>query len=266
MPSIIRKLKRFENMKLSNMQDLGGVRIIFDKLDDVNEFSKNLKNKTYPENKKNSFFFKSEKNYIESKKSDGYRSIHQIYQYNGKIENLKGYRLELQIRTKLQHQWATAVEIFDILEKTNIKFGQINNEYNKFFELVSILFEKKELGDKYSVEEIENVKNEVRNLNSKYNILDKLTGIAIVNEKLPIDKGSILMILDIDEKKIRYSTNSDDNILKKFYISLEEEYRDDISKEVVLVTLDDLKDLKKAYPNYFLDSKLFIKEVIKEIK
>lgn len=265
MPSIIRKLKRFEKMKLSSMQDLGGIRVIFEKLEDVITFSKELKEKTYPENSKNNFQITNEKNYIDTPKEDGYRSIHQIYKYNGSKETLKDYKIELQIRTKLQHQWATAIEIFDIIERTNLKFGEKDRKYNEFFNLVSVLFRQKEQKI-YSDIEIKETRKRLKQLNSTYNILDKLDGLTTVKEKVPIDSGNLLMMLDILNKKISYTTNSDYKTINLIYKTLEEEYKDNNFIEIVLVTLDNLKELKKAYPNYFLDAKLFIKEVLNEIE
>ena len=44
LPSIISKIKRFKDMKLSRMQDLAGTRVILSNLKEVEEFSEVLKN------------------------------------------------------------------------------------------------------------------------------------------------------------------------------------------------------------------------------
>ena len=114
LPSIIGKLKRFPELRLGRMQDLAGARIILPGIKDTKEVASYLKNKVYKQKDKNNFLFIREKNYILEPKEDGYRSIHQIFKYQGKKETkLEGYQIELQIRTKLQHQWATSVEIKD---------------------------------------------------------------------------------------------------------------------------------------------------------
>lgn len=42
------------------------------------------------------------------------------------------------------------------------------------------------------------------------------------------------------------------------YASLEKKYKDDENMDVVLVSVGDLKAIKRAYPNYFLDTNDFI--------
>ena len=56
------------------------------------------------------FSFVRSTDYIENPKSSGYRSIHYIYKYSSNIQDYDGLKIELQIRTRLQHSWAMAVE------------------------------------------------------------------------------------------------------------------------------------------------------------
>ena len=120
-PSIIGKLKRFPELRLGRMQDLAGARIILSNIKDTEEVANYLKNKVYKQKDKNIFFIR-EKNYILELKEHGYRSIHQIFKYQGKKEKkLEEYQIELQIRTKLQYQWATSVEIIDSIKTAIFK-------------------------------------------------------------------------------------------------------------------------------------------------
>ena len=90
LPSIIGKLKRFKNLDVGRMQDLAGARIILSNLKDTEEIANYLIEKVYKSKGKNNFLFIREKNYIKKPKEDGYRSIHQIFKYQGKKEkNLK---------------------------------------------------------------------------------------------------------------------------------------------------------------------------------
>ena len=112
-PAILYKLRRKYNgkppsMKLSQMQDIGGCRAV-------------LSNVVLAKKLYNEYYLKGDlkhkkvgvKDYISKPKKDGYRSIHVIYKFNSdkgkRIYN--GLLIEIQIRSKIQHQWATAVEL-----------------------------------------------------------------------------------------------------------------------------------------------------------
>lgn len=265
LPSIIGKLKRFEDLRLGRMQDLAGARIILPNLRDTEELSSYLKDKAYNQKGKKNFLFIREKNYILEPKEDGYRSIHQIFKYQGEKEKkLEGYQIELQIRTKLQHQWATSVEIIDSITQQSLKTGIGDKQYKDFFKLSSKMIEyieqKKEITD--MTEEIE----ELRKLEEKFNILKTLSSIRTVTSRLDEikrnGKGYLILILDYKENKIRYVYVDEENISRD-YLMYEQAYRDKYN--VVSVSVKNLKNLRKAYPNYFLDASEFVGTINKYI-
>lgn len=69
-----------------------------------------------------------------------------VYQFQSdKIETYnKNMLIEIQFRTKLQHIWATAVEMMGIYTKTNLKSSIGNKDILRFFTLISSLFAIKE--------------------------------------------------------------------------------------------------------------------------
>ncbi len=144
-PSIEKKLKRFHTMRLSQMQDIAGVRTVFNTISEVYDFADDMQ-KTYSKNR--NFSFKSSKDYINRPKEDGYRGIHQIFIYKkGPHKDSFGLSVELQIRTLLQHYWATAVEILSLKSSLNLKLGE-GLEYKKeFFKLCFVLvaYKRKQL-------------------------------------------------------------------------------------------------------------------------
>lgn len=105
-PSIIAKLKRFPDMQLDRMQDIGGIRAVVNSVDEVRRVHESLikgRHQHCP--------VLPPKDYISNPKDDGYRGIHQVFKYDTpQHKELKGMQVEVQIRTKLQHYWATAVE------------------------------------------------------------------------------------------------------------------------------------------------------------
>lgn len=136
LPSIVYKLRRFPSMALERMQDIGGIRII---LKDNNELER-----LYEEMMKAKFPHKPilpPHDYISEPKPDGYRSLHQVYQYhNTKHPELNCLNLEVQLRTKVQHAWATAVETLGIVERSSFKTGEGSGRVKQFFKLSSAIF------------------------------------------------------------------------------------------------------------------------------
>ncbi|WP_300767080.1 GTP pyrophosphokinase family protein [uncultured Bifidobacterium sp.] len=100
MTSIIRKLQRpSSHLKLGELDDIGGCRLIVNTIDDVNTATDILKNRLSLKNGN------GDKNYIDSPQQSGYRSRHLIAKIN---EEETCLHVEIQIRTRLQHCWATA--------------------------------------------------------------------------------------------------------------------------------------------------------------
>lgn len=82
-----------------------------------------------------------EKDYIQSPKDTGYRGIHLIYRYKNKqVKQYDGLHIELQIRTKLQHAWATSVETMGTFLDHALKSSEGPNEWLKFFSLTGSAF------------------------------------------------------------------------------------------------------------------------------
>lgn len=265
LPSIINKLKRFENISLGKMQDLAGARVILSNIKDVEVVSNYLKNKVYKQVGKNNFLLIREKDYIKDPKIDGYRSIHQVFRYQGKNNSeLKDYEIELQIRTILQHQWATSVEIIDSIKQQSLKSGGGDNHYKKFFKLSSKLIEYIEL--KKDLKDISKNIEEIKKLDKEYKILDTLSGLRVITRHLSEikEKGYIILILDYKEKSIRFVNSPDENI-NIDYLMYETTYKSE-DNNVVSVSVENLKKLKKAYPNYFLDAREFVKIISKHIQ
>jgi ppGpp synthetase/RelA/SpoT-type nucleotidyltranferase len=121
--SIITKLVRFPEMKLNRMWDIGGCRCIMDNEKEVvrlkNKIEKELKViKTY--------------NYYDEPRETGYRAIHLFVS----IENSDRI-IEVQLRSKEDHNWATLVEITDFLYDVKIKEFGDDKELENFHRILS---------------------------------------------------------------------------------------------------------------------------------
>ncbi|RPE30865.1 RelA/SpoT family protein [Acinetobacter sp. BIGb0102] len=270
LPSIVSKLKRHPGMNLARMQDIGGLRVILPSIQDVYRLHADLihVNKRFSHEPKLPC-----DDYIHNPKKDGYRSLHQIFIYKSRDHaELDGLSIELQIRTKLQHSWATAVETLGIIEKASIKSGFGSDDHKKFFKLSSALFSIKEqtpMLTEFSELSPHEIALQAKEIEERLQIFKKLKGIAITAKHIESTSNSryayhiLRLYRDEDAWKVDvmpFSKNQED-LAKTFYASLEASVKSDPDVDVVLVSVGDLKAIKKAYPNYFLDTNQFIKEM-----
>jgi ppGpp synthetase/RelA/SpoT-type nucleotidyltranferase len=71
--------------------------------------------------------------YIANPKFSGYRGIHLVYSYfSDRKETFNGLKIEIQIRTQLQHAWATAVEIVGFFRRELLKSGEGDHVWKHF--------------------------------------------------------------------------------------------------------------------------------------
>lgn len=259
-PSIINKLQRFPEMKLHKMQDLGGCRVILSNVAKVYELQKRI----------NALKFKHSlvrtDDYMVGVKSSGYRSLHMVYSFdNEKYEQLNGLRVEIQLRTAIQHSWATAVEMVGLFRKEALKSSQGDNKWLRFFQLVSELFyriETEKLSGRYYT-----VSEELRYLNKELNVVDSLLAYNNfinhiennIQDKLT-EEGLFILIVDTIQQTIKirffsaahYKSAAEEYKVAEKYCSLNK------GCEVAMVSVSDIQDLRAAYPAYFLDTKTFI--------
>ena len=257
--SIEYKLDLNENMGLGGMQDIGGYRAVVKDTKDL------FKLKELLETNKTNHELKRITDYIEKPKQSGYRSIHYVYLFNSTNEQYNGLQLELQIRTKLQHNWATAVETAGILTKTSLKSSQGPDDWLEFFKVVSSLFaikEKLPVLEEHQELTMEELMVECYKMTVKMNIIDILSGLRISARQIEIDKYSgdyYLIHINVKKKSVSISTflKKDYEKATEEYLNLEKEIKENESA-VVLVSASSIKSLREAYPSYFLDTSEFI--------
>lgn len=139
--SIANKLDRNPHSKLGTMQDIGGLRIVVPTMTGLNKALTTISKNT-PNNFER---IKDPINYLEiPKEISGYRSIHFVYKYHSSNNDYDGLKVELQLRTKLQHSWAMAVETAELITGTALKSSQGEEGWIEFFKVVSSLFAIKE--------------------------------------------------------------------------------------------------------------------------
>ncbi len=257
--SIEYKLDLNENMGLGGMQDIGGYRAVVKDTKDLFKLKKLLERNT------NNHKLNRTVDYVDRPKISGYRSIHFIYTYNSKSDKYENLQLELQIRTKLQHNWATAVETAGILTKTSLKSSQGPDEWLDFFKIVSSLFAIKEVLPvlkEHSQFTMEELMIQCYKFTEKLKVIDILKALRISARQIEIDKfnGDYYLInINVKEKFVNIMTfkKSDFELASDEYLKLEKSIKEN-ENAVVLVAASSIKALRKAYPSYFLDTSEFI--------
>jgi hypothetical protein len=261
-PSMLSKLERFPNMRLSQMQDIGGLRAILPTIKDVYNLVGLYEKTTFQHEVKNI------KDYISQPKDSGYRCYHTVYKYKNLLNpSYDGLMIELQIRTRLQHAWATAVETMGTFINHSLKSSQGPKEWLDFFTLIGNAFailEGTNVLEKYAhLSEIE-VFDLVREEANRLQVIAQLDSFSQVIANVETDRkqGSLhLVVLDVANKEVRIRTFSKTAIEQASleYIREESSITDTNKRQVVLVSSSSLDALRKAYPSYFLDTREFIK-------
>lgn len=261
--SIEYKLDLNPSMGLGGMQDVGGYRVVVKDADDLR-----LLYKLINRQRSNHKLLKIS-DYISKPKSSGYRSVHFIYNYSSTQQRFKDLKLELQIRTKLQHCWATAVETVGLITNTSLKSSQGSDNWLQFFKVVSSLFALKERLPIMELHENLTMKElmvECYNLCEELNVITTLKAINVTINTLS-DKGfpDDYYLIDINFHEMKISVVQ----YKKHQLNfatddyLEKEKRINSSTNaVVLVSAKNMRSLKKAYPSYFLDTSEFISALV----
>ena len=115
---------------LSEMQDIGGCRIVLGSLSQVEKLVKEYEHSDL----KHKLVYQD--NYIAMPKISGYRGIHLIYSYlSDRKETYNGHTIEIQFRTELQHAWATAVEIVGFFRRELLKSSEGRSSLEAFFQI-----------------------------------------------------------------------------------------------------------------------------------
>jgi hypothetical protein len=251
------------SMNLSQMQDIGGCRAVMRSMSQVKEMLEIYKSRPVVHH------LVGIKNYIDSPKADGYRGIHLIYKYvgTGPKNVYTGQRVEIQIRTQLQHIWATAVEAAGTFTKQALKSNQGRHEWLRFFACMSTYFALRESSTPTpsTPEDLNQLRQEVIELNSLLHVVPVLQSYTVTAKKTGEQRGKkyFLVHLDPHAQLVKYQgyRHDESEEANLAYTRLEAELANQPDVQVVLVSVDSIRALRRAYPNYFLDTSRFVREV-----
>ncbi len=256
--SIILKLKRYPTMQLSTMDDVAGLRIVLPSIEDVYQLTNKLKEKTT----RNEILKIS--NYISRPKDDGYRSTHIVY----RINKSPTVQMEIQLRSSLQHIWATGVEVFGTLERTSFKTGEGSENWKTFFRLLSSRFAIKEgspINQEHELFSISQLNEKLTTLIRTLNVIEQLSAYTSIyssnwRENRAKGRSGKYALLTLDATchttNVQIYPESKYSEALDAYSAIEKIHHSSQEINVVLVNLDNIENLERAYPNYFMDTKL----------
>ena len=263
-PSIRHKLERIPKMQLSRMQDIGGCRIVLSTMLQVRA----MVNTILQSRAKHQLAHM--KDYISNPKESGYRSIHLIYRYHSDtFQDHCGLMVEIQVRTQLQHVWATGVETVGTFLRSPLKSSIGPDEWLEFFSRFSSVLHIKE--------------HEPRTYKKSDQFLEEAKKLGEIAERLDAQRrlsgfGSIIKYIEGDKRRNRsiyllnlkpvegiitvygYST-SESAAAISHYRDLEQDADISVAEDVVLVNASSVQELRKAYPNYFMDTRRLVREL-----
>lgn len=260
MSSIHLKLDRFKGLRLSQMQDIGGCRIVLRDIDAVTQMYD-----TYRKGDLKHTLVRAD-DYLVRPQQSGYRGVHLIYRYySDKSTVYNGLLIEVQVRSQFQHAWATAVETVGTFLNQSLKSSLGEAEWLRFFALMgsAIAFSEGTAPVADTPVNRDELIDELRHIVNRLDVINRLeiygNALQFFQEQ---DQGSnqyFILVLDPVERKVtvRGYTRGMLEQAQSDYLESEKLVANTPS-DAVLVSVDSVAALQRAYPNYFLDTRVFI--------
>ena len=263
LPAIQHKLDRLRQYKLSQLQDIAGCRAIV-----VNSEMVRALRKTYIDSSLRHRLV-NEDNYLERPKRTGYRGIHLIYEYRSdRSQEHNGRRVEMQLRSRVQHAWATAVETASLFSGQRLKSNQGDDRWRRFFALVStaIAIQEGLPPVPKTPTDVAELRAEISKIEASIGAIGRLAAYGEALNFVEPEKGAhFLLKLDIqnEELEVRSYPASEQERANADYMALERSIMGSDAFDAVLVAVEDARALRTAFPNYYADTKTFV-ELVRE--
>lgn len=136
MATILDKLGRERTMQLANMQDIGGCRAVFEDIDQLRRVEMRLKKNRPP---------LRHADYISRPRLSGYRAVHVVVGYDDELYAERA--IEVQLRTRVMHEWAITVERLSGRLRDDLKSGRGPQPLLDLLAAIAEAMGQEELGD-----------------------------------------------------------------------------------------------------------------------
>lgn len=254
-PQIIRKLNRL-SVRLTQLQDIGGCRIIVQKNADVDRLYKYLQDKVKSQTV---FTLDRTTDYRELGRDDtGYRSLHVILKRGG-------VHLELQIRSRIQHYWSESIERTSVIYGYHLKESEGDSRVIGYFKNLSDVFYEIEAGREPSldkrlrVDELRGVCEEIIQQSDRHKVFDSYVNEDIIRtltekeSKNPAGLNNWILVFDWNAGAFVswdiVSRNPSDAVAT--YIEYEKMFPVEAGYEVVLVGSSEVATVRQTHSHYF---------------
>lgn len=254
-PQILRKMRRF-SVRLTQLQDIAGNRVIVDTNDDVEALRLFLRDKI--KNAADMSLHRETDYRILGRDDTGYRALHLILEKTG-------VKVELQLRSRAQHHWAEAIERTSVIYGQHLKENEGSPQVIDYFKSLSLIFfelecrreptpqEKMALDDKREL--AENIIAQTRRgplLHSRVstNILYTLATVER-SRKSPISNWILIFDWNTGQFVNWESISKDTAEAYSSYIRVENQYAASDGFEVVLVGSSDVSMIGRTHSHYF---------------
>lgn len=277
--SVLAKLMREPSMRLTQMQDIGGCRAVMKSVEDVYRLKESYLNG------KGNYDIVHVDDYIRAPKDSGYRSIHLILRYNSKkYPEYNKLLLEIQMRTSVQHAWATAVETVGAVIGQALKSSEGEDRWLKYFQNASLALEyiERPLFTTIIPKSLGDIARQLALLDKELKISEKLHSYrdalkATESKTLP-QRGYFLLLLLPAQRELKityFPTKKAEDAYRAYeeaermlprqlglsQPSLFPELDNYAGAQAVLVGAESFNSLRQCYPNYYLDTDFFLKSI-----
>lgn len=254
-PQIVRKLNRL-SVRLTQLQDIGGCRIIVQKNSDVDRLYKYLVEQVRTQSL---FAIDRIADYRELGRDDtGYRSLHVILKRGG-------VHLELQIRSRIQHYWSESIERTSVIYGYHLKESEGDEQVLEYFKNLSDVFFDIEAGREPSLEkrlrvdELRNVCEQIIQRSDRHKVFDSFVNEDIIKtltekeSRNPAGLDNWILVFDWNAGAFVswdiVSRNPDDAV--QTYIEYERMFPVESGYEVVLIGSSEVATVRQTHSHYF---------------
>ena len=254
-PQIVRKLNRL-SVRLTQLQDIGGCRVIVQKNADVDRLHKYLKEKVGAQNV---FTIDRSTDYRELGRDDtGYRALHVLLKRGG-------VHLELQIRSRIQHYWSESIERTSVIYGYHLKESEGDAQVIRYFKNLSDVFFEIEAGREPSidmrlrVDELRAPCEQIIKRSDRHKVFDSFVNEDIIRtltekeSRNPAGLNNWILVFDWNAGAFVswdiVSRNPSDAV--ESYIEYERMFPVESGYEVVLVGSSEVATVRQTHSHYF---------------
>lgn len=175
-PQIIRKLQRL-SVRLTQLQDIGGCRIIVEKNTEVDRLFSFIRQRVESQS---TLTIERVTDYRERGRDvTGYRALHVLLSRDG-------YKLELQIRSQIQHYWSESIERTSVIYGYYLKENEGDPAVIGYFQRLSDAFFELESGrqpspkSKLEIDQLKAQSEKIIQASERGQVLDSYVNEAII--------------------------------------------------------------------------------------